>query len=319
MNRLGVRGKWFMVMGLIFSLMMWWAPAGLADEAKTEELKKVETKAEEAKEPEKPAWNVQTDILSQYVWRGIALSRNSAVIQPSFTGTYKGIAVNVWNNFDLSEQNPFSLTRPNAKKAHWNETDLTFSLHPGSYHEFIFDGGEQLFTSSPGLIPLTIPWKFTAGPDYKLPWFNFGFGVYREVNHFPGTFLQWYIHRAIDIPLMEGMNLDLLASWSAEFSNDKAAYPVFDSAGNQENKFYQSLHAGYLGATLNIPVGKYVVVAPKIQYWYGLGDSPPARSTPCRGMGSITISWAASISRSIFRGVSWVQGRPEVAKAPMNA
>ena len=57
MNRLGVRGKWFMVMGLIFSLMMCWAPAGLADEAtseKAEDLKKVEAKAEEAKEPEKP-------------------------------------------------------------------------------------------------------------------------------------------------------------------------------------------------------------------------------------------------------------------------
>ena len=62
-----------------------------------------------------------------------------------------------------------------------------------------------------------------GGADYKLPWFNFGFGVYREVNHFPGTFLQWYVHRAIDIPLIKGMNLDLMASWSAEFSNDKAA------------------------------------------------------------------------------------------------
>ena len=94
MERLGVRGKWVIVMGLILSLVMWWAPAGLADEVKpekAEELKKVEAKAEEAKEPEKPQWNVQTDILSQYVWRGIALSRNSVVVQPSLTGTYKGI------------------------------------------------------------------------------------------------------------------------------------------------------------------------------------------------------------------------------------
>ena len=90
MERLGVRGKWFMVMGLIFGLMIWWAPAGLADE-----VKKPEAKAEEAKGPEMPTWNVRTDILSQYVWRGIALSRNSVVMQPSITGTYKGIAFNV--------------------------------------------------------------------------------------------------------------------------------------------------------------------------------------------------------------------------------
>ena len=115
-----------------------------------------------------------------------------------------------------------------------------------------------------------------AGADYKTPWFNFGVNVYREVNRFPGTFLQWYVHRAIDIPWVKGMNLDLMASWSAEFSNDKSAYPVYDSAGNVENKFYQSLHAGYLGATLNIPVGKYLVVAPKIQYFYALGGQSTA-------------------------------------------
>jgi hypothetical protein len=273
MNRLGVRGKCFMAMGLLFCLMMCWSPAGLAEEAQTEkaaELKKVEATAEAAKEPEKPQWNVQTDILSQYVWRGIALSKNSVVLQPSFTGTYKGIAVNVWNNFDLREENPYSLKRPNNKKVQWNETDLTFSYTrevlpnlnlTGGTIIYLLDGANSAFNSV----------EIYGGADYKLPWFNFGFGVYREVNHFPGTFLQWYIHRAIDIPLMEGMNLDLMASWSAEFSNDKAAYPVFDSAGNVENKFYQSLHAGYLGASLNIPVGKYVVVAPKIQYWYGLG------------------------------------------------
>ena len=273
MDRLGVRGKWFMSLGLMFSLMLGWSPAGLAQDAKTEkaeELQKVEAKAEEAKGPEKPQWNVQTDILSQYVWRGIALSRNSVVVQPSFTGTYKGFAVNVWNNFDLSEKNPFSLNRPNSKNAHWNETDLTFSYTrevfanlnvTGGTIIYLLDGANSAFNSI----------EIYGGADYKLPWFNFGVGVYREVNHFPGTYLQWYIHRAIDIPWIEGMNLDLWASWSAEFSNDKAAYPVFDSAGNLEDKFYRSLHAGHLMATLNIPLGKYVVVAPKIMYWYGLG------------------------------------------------
>jgi hypothetical protein len=270
MDRLGVRGKWFIVMGVIFSLTMWWAPAGMADEAKTEELKKVEAKAEEAKEPEKPTWNIQTDILSQYVWRGIALSRNSVVVQPSLTGTYKGIAINVWNNFDLREENPYSLTRRNDKKAHWNETDLTFSYTREVYPNLNLTGGTIVYLLS-GADSAYNSVEIYGGADYKLPWFNFGFGVYREVNHFPGTFLQWYVHRAFDLPWIKGMNLDLMASWSAEFSNDKAAYPVFDSAGNVENKFYQSLHAGYLGVTLNIPVGQYVVVAPKIQYWYGLG------------------------------------------------
>jgi hypothetical protein len=265
----GVRGKWFLAVGLILGLMAWWAPAGLADE-KQEALQKVEVKVEEAKEPEKPQWNIQTDILSQYVWRGIALSRHSAVLQPSLTGTYKGFAFNIWNNFDTNEKNPYAFNNPNRGFA-WNETDLTFSYSREVISNLTLTGGViyYIFSSNNSAYNSV---ELYGGADYKLPWFNFGFSVFREVAHFPGTFVQWYIHRAIDIPyLVAGMNLDLYASWSAEFSNDKAAYPVFDSAGNLQNTYYNSLHAGYLAVALNIPVGKYLVVAPKIQYWYGLG------------------------------------------------
>ncbi len=261
MEKIGVKSKWVIVVGVLISLMMWWAPAALA---------------EEAKEPERPQWNISTDILSQYVWRGIALSRNSVVIQPSLTGTYKGFSFNVWNNFDMREENPYSYTRPNCKQARWNETDLTFSYSREVISNFTLTGGTILYLLDSADSQFN-SWEIYGGADYKLPWFNFGVQVFREVNHFPGTYLQWYVHRAFDIPLMKGMNLDLYASWSAEFSNDKAAYPVFDSAGNVENKFYQSLSAGYLAVALNIPVYKdMVVVAPKIQYWYALGGQSTA-------------------------------------------
>jgi hypothetical protein len=263
MKRLGGRTKWFMVMGLIFALMAWWVPAGMADEAKTAA----------APEPEKPQWNAGVDFLSQYLWRGIALSRRSGVIEPSFTGSYKGISFNAWFNFDTGEQNPYG--RDIRRGFTWNETDLTFSYTREIFPNLSLTGGLIWYLlDSNNSSDNSVEIYGTA--DYKLPWFNFGVSAYREVSHFPGTFLQWYIHRAIDIPLLEGMNLDLLASWSAEFSNDKAAYPVFDSAGNPKNAFYQSLHAGYLGVTLNIPLGKYVVVAPKVQYWYGLGGQSTA-------------------------------------------
>jgi hypothetical protein len=276
MERLGARGKW-VVMGLILGLVTVWVPAVSADEVKSEkaqELQKVEAKAEEAKEPEKPQWNFSTDFLSQYVWRGIGLSRTAMVFQPSLTGTYKGFAFNVWNNIDVNERNPFAY-RNTHRGGTWNETDLTFSYTREVYTNltltggliyYILDGNNSQFNSV----------EIYGGADYKLPWFNFGLAAYREVSHLPGTFLNWYIHRAIDLPWLAGMNLDLYASWSAEFSNDKSAYPVYDSSGNVQNKFYQSLHAGYLAVALNVPVGKYVVVAPKIQYWYALGGQSTA-------------------------------------------
>jgi hypothetical protein len=267
----GVKRKWFMVVGLIFCLTACWVPAGLADEAKVEKqetLEKVEAKAEEAKGPELPTWNIGMDILSQYVWRGIALSRNSAVLQPSITGTYKGFAVNVWTNVDTNEQNPFGVKTNRGFS--WNETDLTFSYSREVYTNLTLTGGLIYYILSSNNSSQN-SLEIYGAADYKLPWFNFGVSVFREINFFPGTYLQWYIHRAIDIPyLVQGMNLDLFASWSAEFSNNKTAYPTPD------NSYFQGLDAGYLAAALNIPVGKYVVVAPKIQYWYALGGQSTA-------------------------------------------
>jgi uncharacterized protein (TIGR02001 family) len=271
MELLGVRGKWFLVMGLILCLMAWWVPVVFADEAKTENqetLQKVETAAQEAKGPEVPQWNISMDILSQYVWRGIALSRDSAVLQPSITGSYKGFAVNVWTNVDTNEQNPFGhLTNRGFA---WNETDITASYSREVITNLTLTGGLIYYILS-GNNSSQNSIEIYGAADYKLPWFNFGVSVFREINFFPGTYLQWYIHKAIDIPyLVKGMNLDLFASWSAEFSNDKAAYPTPD------NSFFQGLDAGYLAAALNIPVGKYLVIAPKIQYWYALGGQSTA-------------------------------------------
>jgi hypothetical protein len=269
METLVVKGRNFVIAGLFLSLLVCgWAPAGWSDEAKSEQLQKVEATAQAAaQEPEKPQWNVSTDFLNQYVWRGIALSRNAFVIQPSFTGSYKGFSFNAWTNLDMNERNPYGVKT--HRGAIWNETDLTFSYSREVIKNFTLTGGLIYYILSGNNSQFNSV-ELYAGADYTLPWFNFGVSVFREVAHFPGTYLQWYIHKAIDLPWY-GMNLDLFASWSAEFSNDKAAYPVFDSAGNQKNEFYQSLHAGYLAAALNIPLGKYVVVAPKIQYWYGLG------------------------------------------------
>ncbi|MBM4274931.1 MAG: hypothetical protein FJ134_10805 [Deltaproteobacteria bacterium] len=223
-----------------------------------------ETKAEEEAKPEKPQFILQTDIYNQYVFRGVALSRGSAVFQPSLTGSYKGFTVNIWGNFDTSEKNPFAL-KSDRRGPKWNETDFTVSYSyeviknltlTAGFIYYLLDSNNSAFDQQ----------EIYGGFGYKLPWFEFGFAAYREVGHFPGTYLQWYVTRSQELPWY-GMSLDLWASWSAELSNDKAAFPV----PNNPNKFYQSLHAGHLMATLNIPVGKYVKLAPRVMWWYALG------------------------------------------------
>ncbi len=55
---------------------------------------------------ENPQFSFTTDILSQYVFRAVAFSREGVVFQPSVTVSYKGFAFNIWGNFDSNERKP---------------------------------------------------------------------------------------------------------------------------------------------------------------------------------------------------------------------
>ncbi|MEW6387880.1 MAG: hypothetical protein AB1491_10240 [Thermodesulfobacteriota bacterium] len=252
------------ILALIFALGPW---AGQAEEFPPGEAQAVEAaqKAAEAK-PDKIDVTLSVDILNQYVWRAVAYSRSSAVFQPSLTASYKGFAANIWGNFDTSEKNPFGRVAINRKDPVWNETDFTFSysrevlpnltLTAGMIY-YLYDHNTSQYDSV----------EVYGGGGYKLPWFEVGFAAYREVAHLPGWYLQWYVSRSFDLPFA-GASLDLWASWSAELSQDKAAYPI-----PGKNEFYHSLHAGNLMATINFPLGKYFKFSPKIIYWYALGGN----------------------------------------------
>jgi hypothetical protein len=228
-----------------------------------------------ADEPEKLQFTAQVDFLNQYVFRGVALSRGSLVMQPFSTLSYRGVTFNVWGNLDTFEQNPFGFKKPNRQAGRWNETDLTLSYTrevlknlnlTGGIIGYILESNNSQFDSV----------ELYGGFGYKTPWFEFGFAAYREVSHFPGTYLQWYVTRSFDLPWY-GLSLDLWASWGAELSNDRAAFPIPTStAGVFKNQFYQGFHAGHLMATLNIPLGKYVKISPKVMYWYALGGDATA-------------------------------------------
>lgn len=249
---------------LICGLLAIWAPAGMAQE----EVKPPEVKEKE--KPEKPAWILQADMLTQYVFRGVAYSRSSMVFQPSFTGSYKGIALNVWGNLDTSEKNPLGLRKINSRYFTFNEADITISYSREVYKNFTLTAGFIYYILSNNTSRYDSQ-EIYAGFGYKLPWFEFGFAAYREVGHFPGTFLQWYVSRSFDLPF-GGASIDLWASWGAELSNDQAAFPIPDEiTGGYQNEFYQSLHAGHVMVTVNFPVGQYVKISPKIMYWYALG------------------------------------------------
>ena len=77
----------------------------------------------QAAEEAKTTGSVAVSALSQYIWRGYEMSRNSIVVQPSVTVGYKGFAANFWGNLDTK---PYDAGRKEFPGA-WNETDFTLS------------------------------------------------------------------------------------------------------------------------------------------------------------------------------------------------
>ena len=275
MDRLGVRGKWFMVMGLLFCLVAWWTPA-LAQEAAAPAAAP-EAKKEEAPAEDKPTASLGVDLFSQYIWRGFALSRNSVVFQPSLTAAYKGFSVNVWGNFDTSQSNPFVST---SRQAKWNETDFTFG-----YSRDLYTGTAiKSISANIGVIyyaldsvnnPQGDSFEIYYGLAADVNWFKLAVTANQEVLHYPGWWLTLGISRVFELPFKiqdnSNVTVELGHNFIFLFSRDQVAYPNL-STSDPVQAFSGPL-AGQFYATLNVPVHKYVTIAPKIGFWYAAGGN----------------------------------------------
>ena len=213
-------------------------------------LAQQEAKPEAPAAPTAPAeatlgFTASVDFLSQYVFRGVAASADSAVIQPSLTYTYKGFAINVWGNLDTDQA---LFDRDEAK---WNETDLTVSYSREVYKNLTLNGGfVRYFFHNLDYDALEV----FAGASYALPFqITTTFTFYRELTDFPGWWFQFDIVKTFPIPY-HGMSFDLGASFGYEILEQN--FPTIAAD-------YSEWHSGTITGTLKIPVNKYLTVAPK--------------------------------------------------------
>jgi hypothetical protein len=223
---------------------------------------------------DKPTASVYTDILSQYLWRGFALSQASAVIQPSLTASYKGFSLNVWGNFDSNskfQNNP-------SVGAKWNETDLTFSYTREIYGGLSGTVGSIYYAYAlDSVMGSSVPDSFEVygGLSYAFPWLTVAVTGYREVSHYPGWTIQFDASRNFKLPWYE-MSVDFGTSFFYLNSSDSTAYPgTFDNQGKpvDDNVAFSGMLSGQLAAALNIPLGKYFTVTPKIGYAFPLSGN----------------------------------------------
>jgi hypothetical protein len=205
---------------------------------------------------DRPELSADAAFMSQYIWRGYAYSKDSLVIQPSVTASYKGFSLNLWGNLDTSYA-----ADPYRDDSKWNETDMTFSYG----HSFGMVGLEAGF----------IYYALDNCDDWKEFYLSLGLDtllaptvtVYREISKNQGWYVNLGISHSFKLP--RGITLDLAGSVSY-WGSDNDNMVEYNSDLSATTKRFSGLHDGLLSVGLTIPFWKYFTVTPSIAYAFPL-------------------------------------------------
>jgi len=215
-------------------------------------------------EEEKPSADLSVAVLSDYIWRGQELSKDSIVIQPSMTVGYKGFSVNMWGNLDTD---PYTATGE-ATKSNWNETDFTLSY------------GKEF-----GMVSAEVGWIYyglDGVDDTQELYLSLGVDtllaptltIYRDIASAPHSYFLLGVSHGIE--LTEMISLELAGSISYLSSDDVDEYPETVVTGGQlaasSTEKFDNFHDGSLSVSLPISVAKYVTVTPSLSYVFPLSS-----------------------------------------------
>ena len=206
-----------------------------------------------------PAASAGVSFLSQYIWRGYELSKDSLVIQPSATLSYKGFSFNLWGNLDTD-----TYSGPNKGKSKWNETDMTvaydISFGPVGigvgYVYYAMDSAED-----------TQEFYVSIGGDMLLaPTLT----VYRDVDEYCGWYFSLGISYSFDLP--HEITLDLAGS-VGYYISDNDSIVDYDNVLDPTTSRFKNFQDGLVSVGLTIPFLKYFAATPMIAYSFPLGNA----------------------------------------------
>jgi uncharacterized protein (TIGR02001 family) len=236
---------WGLLIGVVLVLSLSWAAL-----------------AQETKEEPKPSLNGNVAFLSQYIWRGYELSKDSLVIQPSLTVGYRGFEFNLWANLDTNDH------YTGKKGFNVNETDLTLSythdLGPvklsGGY---IYYGVEQ--GNDAQELYLKIIGNVLLSPTLS---------IYRDISYSPG----WYLNLGFShsFKLSKEITLDMGATFGYLISDSDNTVDYNSQGQPTTNKFNAPLD-GNLMMGLTIPFAKYFSAKPVLNYSFPLSTDAKYR------------------------------------------
>lgn len=209
-------------------------------------------------EEKKPSATADVAFLSQYIWRGQELSRDSVVIQPSMTVSYRGFSANLWGNLDTDQYK-------SEEDSNWNETDFTLSYGK----EFGILSAELGY----------IYYSLDCCDDTQEIYLAFGLDtflspsltIYKDTDAYP----MWYFLLGIShtFEISEKISLEMSGSVSYLLSKDEDDYPEIDNDMPTGDEF-ENFHDGVISASLPVTVTQYVTITPTVSYVFPLsGDA----------------------------------------------
>jgi len=227
------------------------------------------TKTAPAPAEEKPTGDFTVSAMSQYIWRGYELSRNSVVVQPSATIGYKGFSANIWGNLDTRPY--FSGTGNTSYASTWNETDLTLS-YTKTLGLFNLGGGYIYYGL--GALNPDAPKRMDSQEIFATVGLNTILAptltVYREIDHYH----NWYFLLGVShlFEFNKVISLKLAATASYLQSTDETTYPKFDGNAVATTDKFSNFHDGNLTISLPIKATSYITLTPTISYVFPLSD-----------------------------------------------
>ncbi|MFA5182285.1 MAG: hypothetical protein WC405_13275 [Syntrophales bacterium] len=229
---------------------------------------------------EKPTGDFTVSALSQYIWRGYELSRNSIVVQPSATIGYKGFTANVWGNLDTRPY--FAGTGDTNYPSTWNETDLTLSY---TKNLGLFNLGAGYIYYALGSLNKDAPDRADAQEIFATVSLNTILSptltAYKEIDHYRNWYFLLGVSHAFEFNKMVSLKLAASASYllstyaDATLFNAGAGYggyPKFDNNSQATDDKFSNFHDGNVTVSLPIKATAYITITPTISYVFPLSD-----------------------------------------------